>query len=52
MLYLDTKIIHTIMPGKALIISHFIGQIVLNLNPRIETKSYDINDFKEANDVT
>ena len=40
------------MLRKALIISHFIGQTVLNLNPRIETKLYNIDDSKEANDAT
>ena len=40
------------MPGKALIISHFIGQTVLDLypqkNPRIETKSHNIDDSENA----
>ena len=36
------------MPRKALIISQFIGQTILNLNPRIETKLYNIDNFKEA----
>jgi hypothetical protein len=51
-LYLDTKITHTTTPRKALIISHFIGQTVLDLypkkTPRIKTESYDIDDFKNA----
>ena len=46
--YLDTKITHTTTPGKALIISYFIGQTILNLYPRIKTESYNINDFENA----
>ena len=43
---------HTTTPRKALIISYFIGQTVLDLhpqkNPRIETKSHDIDDSENA----
>ena len=52
--YLDTKITHTTTPGKALIISHFIGQTILSLytQKNLKIRLYGINDFKEANDTT